>query len=74
MMMTADDWNNAYPVGTKVRYYPVSDEPHHEETRTRSKAWTLGSGHVVVAVEGRPGGVSIQHLLVGWRPKQEAAE
>jgi hypothetical protein len=67
--MTADEWNSMYQVGTKVRYYPVADLPEHVETRTRSEAWTLASGHPVVAVEGRAGGVSLQHLLVGWRPQ-----
>jgi len=68
--MTADEWNSTYRPGMKVRYYPVADEPEHIETRTRSEAWTLGNGHPVVKVEGRAGGVSIKHLLVGWRPSE----
>lgn len=58
----ADDWNARYPVGTRVRYFPIAGEPAYEETCTRSKAWQLGSGHSVVKVEGRAGGVSLRHL------------
>jgi len=64
MMMQAEEWNELYPVGTRVRYYPVADEPGYVDTHTRSVAWTLGSGHVVVEVDGQTGGVSVEHLVV----------
>jgi len=64
MMMQAEEWNELYPVGTRVRYYPVADEPGYVDTHTRSVAWTLGSGHVVVKVDGQTGGVSVEHLVV----------
>lgn len=57
-------WNDRYPPGTPVRYWPVRGRDENIETRTRSQAWTLGSGHVVVAVENKAGGVSIDHLDV----------
>lgn len=66
--MTAEEWNHAHEPGTKVRYYPVAGETEHIETMTRSRAWTLGNGEAVVAVDGRPGGVSLRHLLPGWGP------
>ena len=64
---TAASWNAAYPVGTPVRYYPII--PQIElcppiETRTRSEAWTLGDGSVVVLVEGKSGGVHLSHVEV----------
>lgn len=65
--ITADQWNRAHPVGTPVRYFPVLPQrPGIEplDTKTRSEAWTLCSGHVVVAVEGRSGGVAVDHLEV----------
>jgi hypothetical protein len=34
------------------------------QTKTRSEAWALGHGAVVVKVEGRAGGVDITHLEV----------
>lgn len=65
--MTADEWNEKYPVGTVVMYRSVSSSDYPwETTRTRSIAWTLGHGAVVVKIEGRAGGVSIEpeHMRV----------
>lgn len=64
---TAAFWNAAHPVGTLVRYFPVY--PPIEgvppvETRTRSEAWVLGDGSVVVLVEGKSGGVLLSHIEV----------
>ena len=64
---TADSWNAAHPVGTMVRYWPIyppieSGPPL--DTRTRSEAWTLGDGSVVVAIEGKTGGVHLSHVEV----------
>jgi hypothetical protein len=69
--MTADAWNAVYPPGTPVVAYPgvLPDDPTAAslctrlETRTRSKAWTLGHGEPVVAVEGRSGGISLGHVF-----------
>lgn len=53
------------PVGTPCRYYPVlpCTEDDFVDTRIRSEPWMLG-GSVVVAIEGRAGGVSIEHIVV----------
>lgn len=64
---TAESWNAEHPVGTAVRYYPIY--PPIEgvppvETRTRSEAWVLGDGTVVVLVEGKSGGVHLSHIEV----------
>lgn len=64
---TAESWNAAHPVGTPVRYHPVI--PPIEsctpiETRTRSEAWALGDGSVVVCIEGKSGGVHLSHVEV----------
>jgi len=61
---TAADWNRRFPVGTPVRYFPARNRFDHLETQTRSDAWTLGGGDAVVLVEGRSGGVSLDHLIV----------
>jgi hypothetical protein len=60
--MTADEFNARFPVGAPVRYYPIMGHAECRETRTRSEAWELGSGHVVVKIEGLPGGVAIRNL------------
>lgn len=62
--MTAEEWNRTHPVGTPVRYFPVKGSLKHTDTKTRSLAWTLDSGHAVVMIEGRAGGVSLDHLVV----------
>jgi len=62
--MKASEWNELYPVGTPVLYYPILGEPESEETKTRSEAWELGHGEPVVKVEGRAGGVCLEHLRV----------
>ena len=63
-LKTAKQWNDKYPVGTLVEYYPIAGEDYHVLTRTRNRAWTLGSGQVIVSVEGHMGGVNIEHLKV----------
>lgn len=64
---TAVSWNEAHPVGSLVRYYPIY--PPIEgvppvDTCTRSEAWTLGDGSVVVCVEGKSGGICLTHVEV----------
>lgn len=64
---TAESWNAVCPVGTRVRFYPVlppSRDYPPIETTTRSEAWTLGDGTVVVALTGRAGGCAISHVEV----------
>lgn len=62
--MTAEAFTAKYPVGTACRYYPVAGDSTHDKTKTRSEAWTLGHGAVVVKIEGRTGGVDINHLVM----------
>lgn len=62
--MTAALFNERYPVGTKVRYFPVSNESGFVESKTRTPAWELGHGAAVVSIEGRSGGVLVQALKV----------
>lgn len=53
-----------FPIGRRVRFYPVAGEKHAEESTIRSKPWALGHGAIVIAIEGRRGGVLIGHLEV----------
>ena len=62
---TADSWNAAHSIGTAVRcwpIYPPVDGFPPLVTMTRSKAWTLGDGTVVVLVAGKSGGVPLSHV------------
>lgn len=58
---TAAEWNERYPVGTPVRFFPVLPGTDFEESKTRSEAWELGHGEPVVKIEGRAGGVCLSH-------------
>lgn len=67
--MTAQQFNQQYPIGTAFKFFPIMGLPAFEETTTRSEAWALGHGAAVVKVEGRAGGVSIEHLELIEVPK-----
>ena len=60
--MTAEQASKMFPIGEKVKYFPIMDDEHYEETEIRSEAWALGHGELVIKVKGRPDGVSIGHL------------
>jgi len=56
-------WNAKHPIGTPVAAYP-GVRGKGLTTRTRSRAWVLGHGTPVVAVEGHGGGISLTHIDV----------
>lgn len=62
--ITAEQFNQKYPIGTKVQYFPIKGDTRHLDTETRTPAWTLGHGEPVVSVNGIAGGVSIDHLII----------
>lgn len=66
--MTAEQWNAKHPVGTRVRYQNVKGVEEYEFSETRSEAWALGHGDVVVSIKGRTGGVLIDHLTIMESP------
>lgn len=62
-----------FPLGTRVLYFPLSGEFDFEETKIRSVPWRLGHGAIVIQVENRSGGVSIEHVrLAPIQSKGEA--
>ncbi|MFC5525251.1 hypothetical protein ACFPPA_05790 [Rhodanobacter ginsengisoli] len=66
--MTAEAFTAKYPVGTACRYYPIAGSAKHRKTKTRSEAWALGHGAVIVKIEGSTGGVDINHLVMEPAP------
>ena len=56
--MTAFEFNAKYPVGTRVRYWPVlpreGERAQYDftDTVTRTPAWEVG-GQAVVSIEGK---------------------
>jgi hypothetical protein len=68
--LSANEFNRRFPVGTPVDYTPIIGGQERHPTRTRSAAWTLGHGGVVVMVEGFIGGVAIEALHVVEEPRR----
>lgn len=66
--LTAEQFNERYPIGTPVTAYPgfrpetvrTTDVPTLT-THTRSRAWNLGPEPVVM-VDGYPGGIALDHI------------
>lgn len=59
--MTAEQFNAAYSTGSAFIYHSRKEGAGVAVT-TRSTAWSLGHGAVVVSVTGVSGGVDITHL------------
>ena len=57
-------FNRMYTPNTPCFYQPSRNEDKWYPTRTRSEAWILGHGDVVVKVDGTSGCVSIEHLAM----------
>lgn len=62
--LTAEEWNDQYPVGTPVHAWPGTRDAEPMWTTTRTPAWTLGHGAVVVSVVGATGGIALTHVDV----------
>lgn len=58
--MKAEEFNEAFPVGSDVIY--TDDFGKEHKTKTRSVAWALGHGDVVVSIEGKSGGYDIKRI------------
>jgi len=56
-------WNELYPQGTRVRYWPLLGEGDGKASRTRSEAWVV-CGSAVVMVDGYAGGIALTHIEV----------
>lgn len=63
-MDKAQAFNDRNAVGTKVLYWPGAKRGDGIESVTRTPAWTLGSGHGVVSVDGYSGGIALEHVVV----------
>jgi hypothetical protein len=62
--MTSEEWNKKYPVGTKVRYFPIkSNLESFTDSETVSDAWDV-CGTPVVSISGGRGGMSLDHITV----------
>lgn len=62
--MTAEQFNEKYPIGTKVLYWPFTRDEEGIQSETRTPAWNLGDGSPVVSVNGKAGGIHLSHVEV----------
>ena len=60
--MTAKNFNQKYPIGSAVTYHPILGNPI--ETHTRSAAWELPLGTVVLHIDGKDNPVELDSLDV----------
>lgn len=61
--MTAEEFNEKYPVGTEVLYWPgARTDQAGIPSVTRSPAWEVGDGTPVVSVAGKSGGIALSHI------------
>ena len=61
--ITLDQVALKFPIGTKVKYFPVIGLPSYTETHVTSEPWDL-CGSIVVRLHGKSGGFDIEHLEV----------
>lgn len=62
--LTIEQFNKLYPVGTKVRYYPINQVVDDwEETETDSEAYDMYGMKMVSLKRGR-GGYSLDNIYV----------
>ena len=69
--MDANEFNHLHPIGTPVRFWPGLHTGPGRMAATRSEAWTLPSGHAVVAVTDYPGGIALTHIQPETDPTKE---
>ncbi|HAF1675206.1 TPA: hypothetical protein G8K91_000341 [Salmonella enterica] len=60
--LSAKRFNERFPVGSRFVYHPTPGMPERESVTTRSAAWHMRNGRLVVRVEGKIGGVSVSRL------------
>ena len=64
---TSEGFNQRYPVGTQVRFWPGARLGEGILALTRTPAWTLkgvDEDYPLVSVEGYAGGISLTHIEV----------
>ncbi|HDT2146323.1 hypothetical protein ACOY6O_18915 [Enterobacter roggenkampii] len=60
--LTAKTFNQRFPVGSQFHYYLTPGVSERETVITRSAAWHMRNGRLVVRVEGKIGGISVSKM------------
>jgi hypothetical protein len=61
--MIIKEFSERFPIGTKVKYFPIKGINGYVETEITSEPWVLGHGEAVVKIKDRRGGVCVSHLI-----------
>ncbi|WP_051644633.1 hypothetical protein [Labrenzia sp. DG1229] len=61
-MMSLAQAEREFPLGTKVRYFPLAGSKNYSDHTIRSQPWELGHGQVVVLITFKSGCVAVEHL------------
>lgn len=74
--LSADKFNQKYPVGSSFKYFPIMGIPNSVDVVTSSKAWALSHGAVVVRVNGCDGDLPVEQMTPVVKDKhiEESAE
>ncbi len=59
-----EQFNNNYPLGTPVRFWPGFKQGEGREGKTRTPAWVMGGHTAVVSITDYPGGIALTHVEV----------
>lgn len=51
-----------FPIGCRVRYWPVAGDLENSLHNVRSVPWRLGHGAIVLKITGKAGGILHTHL------------
>ena len=63
--LTINQFNKLYPIGTKVKYYPIRSNPKKfVMAETTTPAWQLASGANVVGLNCGAGGYFFNNIEV----------
>ena len=62
--LTIEQFNNLYPPGTEVKYFPIRSRKRYIITSTTTPAWQLGHGAAVVGLACGVGGYSFDNIEV----------
>jgi len=70
--VTIKEWNEKYPLGTKVRYFPIKDVLHdYQDYITDSLAFDDSSKTPVIFLKGKSGYVSLAHVTPLDKPEED---
>lgn len=62
--MDSKEFNEKFPIGTNIKYYPIQGRSSFKIGKTTTPAWELGHGATVVTTDIMGGGLLLTHLEI----------